>query len=49
MSASKNSRLASCAVAIWVDPTLANRTRTHHLIEVRIVPSSFTRWPVSPN
>jgi hypothetical protein len=38
MSASKNSRLASCAVAIWVDPTLADRTRTHHVIEVRIVP-----------
>src|SRR5262245_2600018 len=42
MSASKNSRLASCALAIWADATLIDRTRTDHVIEVRMLPSGLS-------
>src|SRR5262245_15413905 len=46
MSASKNSRLASCAPAVWIDATLTDRTRTDHVIELRMVPSGLSCRPM---
>src|SRR5262245_49245781 len=39
MSASKKSRLASCASEIWADPTLADIKRKEIVIDVRMVAS----------
>src|SRR5262245_53070436 len=42
MSASKNSRLASCAPAVWADARPTDRTRTDHVIEARMAPSGLS-------